>query len=206
MTRRVITYTVVMARWQGGTQDRLETAALALFLQQGFAETTVPQIAARAGLTTRTFFRYFADKREVLFVGDDSMSKLVQQLMAQTASDVCPVPLILSQLGPFAELVFGGRLDVLKTRHQIISTDQGLNERKLRKMETLRASIVDGFVQRNTDELTANLAADLAMMVLGTALARWLNSDGLMPLSSHIAQVLVAFQRLTADIKLETAP
>lgn len=195
-----------MARWQTGARDRLEQAALALFLEQGFAETTVPQIAARAGLTTRTFFRHFADKREVLFAGDESVPKLVQHLMAQAHPDVRPVPLIISQLGPFAETVFGQRRDVLRRRHQIISTDQGLRERELQKKATLRASIIDGFVQRGTDELTATLAADLAMMVLGTALAQWLDSDRSAPLSTVIAMVLDAFRRLTSEVELKALP
>ena len=69
MTRRVITYTGAVSRWRPDARERLEHAALELFAEQGFAATTVPEITARAGLTTRTFFRYFADKREVLFGG-----------------------------------------------------------------------------------------------------------------------------------------
>lgn len=195
-----------MARWQAGARDRLEQAALALFLEQGFVETTVPQIAARAGLTTRTFFRHFADKREVLFAGDEAVPALVQRLMAQAPPDLRPVPLIRSQLAPFAETVFGSRRDVLMLRNRIISLDQGLEERKLQKMATLRASIVDGFTQRRTDELTANLAADLAMMVLGTALTRWLSSDDSIPLSTVVAKVLTAFQRLALELETETLP
>jgi AcrR family transcriptional regulator len=195
-----------MARWQTGARDRLEQAALALFLEQGFAETTVPQIAARAGLTTRTFFRYFADKREVLFAGDESVPTFVQQLMGQAAPDVRPVPLIISQLGPFAETVFGHRRDILAIRHRIISTDQGLRERELQKMATLRTSIVDGFVRRGTDELTASLVADLAMMVLGTALAQWLNSDVSTPLSTVVMEVLAAFRSLVSEVEPNAAP
>lgn len=195
-----------MARWQAGARDRLEEAALELFLEYGFAETTVPQIAARAGLTTRTFFRHFTDKREVLFAGDEAVPALVQRLMAQLPLELRPMPLILSQLGPFAETVFGGRRDVLILRNLIVSLDQGLEERKLQKMSTLRASIVDGFIQRHTDELTATLAADLAMMVLGTALTRWLSSDDSMPLSTVVATVLAAFQRLALELKTESVP
>lgn len=195
-----------MARWQAGAQGRLEQAALALFLEQGFAETTVPQIAARAGLTTRTYFRHFADKREVLFAGDESVPTLVRHLMAQAPPEVRPVPLIFSQLGLFAETVFGHRRDVLRLRHQIISTDQGLRERDLQKMATLRASIVDGFAQRNTDALTAALAADLAMMVLGTALVEWLGSDGSTPLSVVVTQVLAAFQNLASEVEPKAVP
>lgn len=206
MTLRAITYTGGMARWPAGTQGRLEQAALTLFLEQGFAETTVPQIAARAGLTTRTFFRHFVDKREVLFTEDDSVPTLVRYLMAQAPSEVRPVPLIFSQLGPFAETVFGHRRDVLRLRHQIISTDQGLRERELQKMATLKAAIVDGFVRRGTDRLTASLVADLAMMVLGTALAQWLNAEESTSLSTVVAKVLAAFRSLASEIEPKAVP
>ncbi len=195
-----------MARWQTGAQARLEQAALALFLEQGFAETTVPQIAARAGLTTRTFFRHFADKREVLFAGDAEVPTLVLQRMAQVPPDVRPVQLILSQLGPFAETVFGQQRGVLHVRETIISTDQGLRERKLQKMATLRAAIAEGFMRRGSDELTATLAADLAVMVLGTALTQWLDSDESTPLSAVITRVLAAFKTLTSEGDAHSVP
>jgi AcrR family transcriptional regulator len=195
-----------MARWQAGARERLEHAALALFLEQGFAETTVPQIAARAGLTTRTFFRHFADKREVLFAGDHAVPTFVRQLMAQAPPALRPIPLILSQLGPFADTVFGQRRDVLNRRHQIVRTDQGLRERELQKMATLRVAIVEGFVQRGTNELTATLAADLAMMVLGTALAQWLHADESTPLSTVVAEVLATFRTLASEVELLTVP
>ena len=60
-----------MGRWEPDARDRLERAALELFVEHGFDPVTVPEITARAGLTTRTFFRHFADKREVLFADAD---------------------------------------------------------------------------------------------------------------------------------------
>ncbi|WP_456832864.1 TetR family transcriptional regulator [Deinococcus sp. UYEF24] len=188
-----------MARWQTGAQHRLEQAALELFLEQGFSETTVPQIAARAGLTTRTFFRYFADKREVLFADGDTTA-LVERLMEQTDHSATPVGLIVSQLGPFAEAVFGARREALLLRHRIVETDQGLRERELRKMATLKWSIVGGFIRRGCDELTAALAADLAMSVLGAALERWLTAEPGPKLSAFVADALAAFRNLAAEM------
>ena len=71
MTRHVIAYPRRVARWSPDARGRLERAAFELFAEQGFAATTVPEITARAGLTTRTFFRHFADKREVFYAGDE---------------------------------------------------------------------------------------------------------------------------------------
>src|ERR1700684_661610 len=65
-----------MARWQPNARERLERAALALFAEHGYDATTVAEIADRAGLTKSTFFRHFADKREVLFGGPDMLTGL----------------------------------------------------------------------------------------------------------------------------------
>jgi len=94
MTRHVVTYDLRMSRWRPGAQQRLAAAALELFTEQGFANTTVPQITARAGLTTRTFFRHFADKREVLFEAGGDMPALIRAQMAAAPPGLDPMTLI----------------------------------------------------------------------------------------------------------------
>lgn len=194
MAWSVNTYTVRMARWQAGAGDRLEEAALALFLEQGFVETTVPQIAARAGLTTRTFFRHFADKRDVLFRTDADVPPLIQRLMAEAPRSLDPMALISAHLPGFADQVFASQRETLLLHQRVIETDPGLQDRKRRKMATLREAITAGFSQRGTGELVATLAADLAMSVLGTALERWLTADGTVPLAAYVAEGLQALE------------
>jgi len=77
-----------MSRWQPNARDRLERAAVELFIDQGFAETTVPQITARAGLTTRTFFRHFVDQRAALFARDEELPALVARLVADAPASL----------------------------------------------------------------------------------------------------------------------
>jgi len=196
MTRRVILYTLDMARWEGNAQGRLEAAALELFSEQGFAETTVPQIAARAGLTTRTFFRHFADKREVLFRGDAEVPVLVSHMMAQAPAALGPVALITSYLGMFAETVFGGQREALLRRHAVVQADAGLRERELRKKETVREAIVNGFTSRGEPALAAAIAADMAMAVLGAALERWLTTQDDASLTEYVTEALRALEAL----------
>src|SRR6195952_1953679 len=76
MSVTVILYDHVMSRWEPDARGRLALAAMELYLDRGFDETTVAEIAERAGLTERTFFRHFADKREVLFGGQDALLQL----------------------------------------------------------------------------------------------------------------------------------
>ena len=70
-------YTVPVARWKPNARSRLEKAALELYSERGFQQVTVAEIAQRAGLTERTFFRHFADKREVLFPADGQLQELL---------------------------------------------------------------------------------------------------------------------------------
>ena len=71
-----------MGRWEPNARGRLEQAAMELYLERGFDQTTVAEIAERAGLTERTFFRHFADKREVLFAGAGALQELLVSAVA----------------------------------------------------------------------------------------------------------------------------
>ena len=188
-----------MARWEPGARDRLERAALELFAEQGFAETTVPQITARAGLTTRTFFRHFADKREVLFAGEDDTPALVAEAMAAAPADVRPMQLIADGLPQLAGALFEGRREQLRNRHAVVGADDGLRERDLRKRAALAEQIRAGFLRRGADELTATLAAELAVTAMHVSLARWLAADDERALTAIVSETLTALRTLAAE-------
>ena len=192
-------YTQVMGRWQSGTRDRLERAALELFLEQGFAETTVPEITARAGLTTRTFFRHFADKREVLFAGEEELPALVARLMAEAPASLAPMRVVAEGLETVAATRFEGQLEYLRTRDAIIQSDEGLRERELRKLSVLSEAIKLGFLNRGVDELTSALAAQIAVTVFSVALTRWLEGGSERELTEIVAEVFSAVRSVAAD-------
>jgi len=186
-----------MGRWQPGARERLEQAALDLFLEQGFTETTVPQITARAGLTTRTFFRHFADKREVLFAGEEPMPEQVARLMAGAPRSLGPMELIATGLGPAAAAIFEGRsLDYLLRRRAVIDAEPALRERELRKFSLLSEALEQGFRDRGIDDLTARLAAEIAVTTFRIAVARWLDQHGDPDLPAIIDQTLAAMRHL----------
>jgi AcrR family transcriptional regulator len=187
-----------MGRWQPGARERLEQAALDLFLEQGFTETTVPQITARAGLTTRTFFRYFADKREVLFAGEELVPERVARLMADTPPSLGPMELITEGLPPTAAEIFEGRgLDYLLRRRAAIDAEPALRERELRKFSLLSEALEQGFRDRGVDDLTAWLAAEIAVTTFRIAVTRWLNQHGDPDLPATISETLAAMRHLT---------
>ncbi len=188
-----------MSRWQPDARGRLERAAVELFTEQGFAATTVPQIAARAGLTTRTFFRHFADKREVLFAGDEELPALVARLATDAPAALGPLPAIAYALETVAASTFEGRRAYLRTRRAVIQADAGLRERELRKRAALADGIGRGFRERGVDELTALLAAQLAVTVFSVTIDRWLDQDGEQPLSALVHDTLRALRAVTAE-------
>lgn len=187
-----------MARWQPNARERLEHAALELFVANGFPETTVPQITARAGLTTRTFFRHFADKREVLFAAEKELPGLVARLLAEAPASLDLMTLIEQGLQTVAKTRFEPQRDYLRVRRTVVQADEGLRERELRKLSVLAEAIRKGLHGRGVDELTATVAAQVAVTVLDVSLNRWLDQDGEPPLTELLHDTLGALQSLVA--------
>jgi AcrR family transcriptional regulator len=196
--RVVAVYGGRVSRWPADARLRLEGAALELFVEQGFAETTVPQITARAGLTTRTFFRHFADKREVLFAYDAEIPGFVSALLAEAPASSTPMEVLEHGLRGVA-VKFESERDYMRTRRRVVETDESLRERELRKLSVLAESIRQGFLQRGTDELTSTLAAHLAVSVFSVGLGRWLDSDGGPPLAEVLHATFAAFKALVLE-------
>ncbi len=188
-----------MSRWEPNARERLERAALDLFVEVGFAEATVPQITARAGLTTRTFFRHFADKREVLFAAEQELPALVARLMSEAPASLTPMMLVERGLDIVAATRFEGNLDYLRTRRAVVQADEGLRERELRKSAVLADAIRREFTIRGSDELTATLTAQLAVTVLGVSVDRWLDQGGTQPLTELVHYTLGALRSVICD-------
>lgn len=166
-----------MSRWQPGAKQRLENAALELFQEQGFADTTVPQITARAGLTTRTFFRHFTDKREVLFAFEAELPAIVAQVLRDAPPALPPLDVIRIALEQVATDRIGGAHGYLRNHRSVVRSDEGLKERELRKHSVLADAARLGFLERGLDELTATIAAHVAVTVFNVSVDRWLDND-----------------------------
>jgi AcrR family transcriptional regulator len=164
-----------MPRWEGDAAGRLERAALELFDERGFERTTVAEIARRAGLTERSFYRYFADKREALFGGGDELERHLTQALDETPADVGPLDALLAAIAS-AEKVFRPR-ELLLIRQRIINANPALRERELIKMETIYASLASGLRARGEDEMTARLSTDMAISVWRVAAGCRMSGD-----------------------------
>jgi AcrR family transcriptional regulator len=161
-----------MGRWQPDAKGRLAQAAFALFEERGFEATTVADIAARAGLTKRTFFRYFGDKREVLFAGATELEAHFVEAVATAPADHGPLDAIAAGLDATADLFAAGG-DFPRRRQVIIAANPELRERELIKLAALAAAGAAALRDRGVTEPGAGLAAEAGMAVLRTAFERW---------------------------------
>ncbi|MCU7726607.1 TetR/AcrR family transcriptional regulator [Actinoplanes sp. KI2] len=163
-----------MARWEGNTRGRLERAALTLFTEQGYDRTTVAQIAKRANLTERSFYRWFADKREVLFAGDDLEARITAAIEAVPAGTAA-LPALLTAFASVPEVL--RPREFLRERAVVIAANPPLQERELIKMAGLSGTIAAALTARGVDEQTALLATDVGSAVLRLALRRWMDDE-----------------------------
>jgi AcrR family transcriptional regulator len=166
-----------MGRWEPGAQGRLTLAAMELFVEAGFERTTVAEIAARAGVTERTFFRYFADKREVLFAGGHELEEFLVTRVASAPPSVPPLDAIALALQAAATEIFGERQTFVRQRQQVIDSSPDLQERELMKLAALSAAFAATLRDRGVGEPGASLAAESGVAVFKTAFIRW-TSEG----------------------------
>lgn len=185
-----------MARWQPDARGRLEAAALELFHERGFDQTTVADIAARAGLDKRTFYRLFGDKREVLFSGASQLEEVLVTAVAETDTD--PFGTVVTAFHRVAEEIFTDRLDRVRVRQAIIEGSPELQERELRKMGSLAATVAAALRAKGVDETTATLATDSGVTVFRVAFARWVAPGADVPLTGLISEVAADLRAITS--------
>ncbi len=178
-----------MSRWQPNARGRLEQAALELYTERGFDRTTVAEIAERADLTERTFFRYFADKREVLFWGQGALMEFVTQRLAEAPEGASPIDAVGAALGATGEL-FEGRRDHARRRQAVIAANAGLQERELIKLASRAAVIAEGLERRGVGEPAATLTAETGVAVFKVAFDRWISATGDSAINTGLADVI----------------
>jgi AcrR family transcriptional regulator len=166
-----------MVRWEPGARDRLRKAALELYLQQGFEQTTVGEIARSVGLTERTFFRHFADKREVLFDNQDTLQHAFVDSLNAAPRGASPLEMVASALAATTEFFPDERRTWSRQRQEVIVANPPLKERELLKMARLSEAVAEALRARGVAEPTAILAAESAITVFTVAFLRWL-ADG----------------------------
>jgi AcrR family transcriptional regulator len=177
MTVSDINYDRRMARWEPGSRNRLEQAAFELYGERGFENTTVAEIAERAGLTERTFFRHYADKREVLFAGAAALQELLVTTVAEAGDDVAPIDRVAAAIE-----AAGARLDERRERawerQALIIANPELYERELVKLASLGGALAGALRGRGVEEPAASVTAEAGIAVFRVAVERWADEAG----------------------------
>jgi AcrR family transcriptional regulator len=188
-----------VARWEPDARGRLERAALALYGENGFENTTVAQIAERAGLTERTFFRHFADKREVLFGGGSALQEMIVTVVADAPDSLAPIDAVAVGLEAAGERFFvHERRGLSRQRQAVIASNPELQERELTKLAALSTAIADALRRRGVDRPTAGLTAEIAIAVFRTAFERWIGETSQRDFPQLVRESLDQLKALTA--------
>lgn len=173
-------------------------AALELYVAQGFERTTVAEIAARAEFTERTFFRYFADKREVLFSGAQHLQDLLVTAVADAPAASAPLEVVARALD-VAGALLEERREGAQLRYSVIEANPELKERGLIKMASLAAAMADALRRRGVGEPAASLSAEAGVAVFRVAFERWVTQPGSADLPAVIHDSLRELRVVTSS-------
>ena len=188
---------VGMGRWEPNARGRLEQAALELYVERGYEQTTVAEIAERAGLTERTFFRHFADKREVLFAGAGALQELLVTAVADAPDAVAPLEAVAAALEAAGALL-QERREYSRRRQSVIDANPALQERELIKLAALASALAGALRRRGVTGPAASLTAEAGIAVFKVAFERWIGETGQSDLPRLIRESLDELRAVTA--------
>jgi AcrR family transcriptional regulator len=182
-----------MGRWLPDARGRLAAAALELYRERGFEQTTVAEIASRSGLTERTFFRHFTDKREVLFAGSEVLQQVLVDAIAGAPASRSPIDAVAVGLEAFASMLQDNR-EHSRLRQAVIAANVSLRERDLIKLASLAAAAAAALRERGVAEPTASLSAEAGIAVFRVAWGQW-TADGPSPPLVELVRASLADMR-----------
>lgn len=202
----ITVYRRSVPRWEEGSKDRLTAAALQLFREQGFEDTSVVEIARRARVTNRTFFRYFSDKREVLFADADAVRATLVEGVLRAPDVVDPLRVVVRVLATCDWESLAPRRSLWE-RQAVIAANSELLERDLAKQHVMTREIAGALVGRGVDDGVARIAARVGAAVFSAAYERWLEAaEGDDDLVSITADLLSTLQAIVPTGPASVAP
>lgn len=190
-------YAADVGRWQPDAAGRLQEAALALYGERGYDETTVAEIAERAGLTKRTFFRHFADKREVLFSGSTVLEDLVVGGVRDAPASASPFDAVAMGLDAAAGW-FADRREYAARRQLVVTANPELLERELAKLSSLAVAVAEALRKRGVGDPAAILVAEAGVAVFRVGFERWAAPGDETPLAEHFRTSLAELRAAAA--------
>jgi len=189
-----------VSRWAPNARERLEAAALDLFVENGYEETTVAQIADRAGLNRATFFRHFADKREVLFGGEDVLAGLFADGIRAAPPGATLTECLQAAYAAAEAAMTPQRRAKAAQRVLVVAGNSELQERGLLKYARIARSVNAALRERGADELAARLGAEVGVLAFRIAVECWMEADNDEPFSLHAAGALSDLRVRAAEL------
>ena len=186
-----------MSRWEPNAVGRLQQAAYALYTERGYDQTTVAEIATRAGLTERTYFRHFADKREVLFAGADHFRATLVDPVDAAPPSATALEAVTAGIKA-AGSVFPA-LELVRRRQALLLANPELQERELIKLASLATSLSEALRRRGVPDTAAELAAETGVAILRIALTRWIADPAERPWELHVGEAIDELRHLVAE-------
>jgi AcrR family transcriptional regulator len=186
-----------MGRWEPDAAGRFRAAAMELFVEHGYEQTTVADIAERAGLTRRTFFRYFADKREVLFSGSERLQQTMVEALTTAPAHAGAIEAVAAALNASAGF-FGDNRKFARQRLSVITANADLRERELIKFATLSAALAEALRARGIIEPDASLAGEAGIAVFRVAFGLWVGKSERRSFGEIVTESLARLRSLAA--------
>jgi len=189
-----------MPRWEPDARERFVDAALHLFTEQGYDDTTVAEIADRAGLTKSTFFRHFSDKREVLAAGQETLSRLFAEGISAAPAEASPLSAVEAGLVHAADAMTPFNRELAPRLEAVIATSSELQERAVLKKVGMAATIADALRRRGVDEAVADTAAELGVLAFKAGFEAWTAEDNELSLGELISAALHRYRSAVRDL------
>lgn len=166
-----------MPRSGAEARRRLQQAALELYRERGFDQTTTAEIAARAGVNERTFFRHFPDKRELLVAGQETLSRLLAEGIAEAPADAGPLDAVAAGLERAAGAMGPMNRELAPRLKAAVAASTELQERDALKSVSLAAAMTEALTARGVPDATAAVAGELGVLAFKRGYAAWSESD-----------------------------
>jgi AcrR family transcriptional regulator len=163
----------VMPRWDPRAEERLRKAALELYSERGYENVTVAEITERAGLTRRTFFRYFTDKRDVLFAGSDLLAPTLAEAVLHAGDTLSPFEAMLTGLVKVGDVLTEQGSSIAAQRRAVVQSSPELQERSRTKFAAVADSLADALERRGAPASKASLLAEVGVAIFQAAFERW---------------------------------
>jgi len=191
-----------MARWEPEARERLVVAAVDLFTEQGYDATTVAQIAERVGVTKSTFFRHFADKRELLVAGQETLSRLLVDGISEAAASASPLEAVAAGLERASSAMGPVNRELGPRLRAAVASSTELQERDALKNVGLAAAMTAALVARGVPDPTAHLAGELGVLAFKRGYAQWSEGerDDARGLAHHALAALDDLRTATASL------